>query len=89
MPSCVVVSCLPFRWFICVQNSTSIPKATVRDHGVGVKVFSKSNQQQCLPEGLFTLQHVGICVYRNVWDRERVFVNVQHGNGVFCGGWDF
>lgn len=59
------------------------PEATVRDHGVGVKVFSKSNQQQCLPEGLFALQHVGICVYRNVRDRERVFVNFQHGGGVF------
>lgn len=89
---CIVTCDALYVWWLYVSAFLVVymcskqhldPEATVRDHGVGVKMFSKSNQQQCLPEGLFALQHVGICVYRNARDREHVFVNFWHGGGVF------
>lgn len=61
-----------FWWFICAQNSTSIPKATVRDHGVGVKVLSKSNQLQCQTDCLHCYMW-GQWVYRNILPQMCVF----------------
>lgn len=81
-PLCVVVSRLPFWWFICAQNSTSIPKQRSVTTGLGWK---------CFPSQISSSACQNDCLHCNMWglrisyvrDWERVFVDFRHGGRVF------